>query len=267
MIMKVDVLDMRGKAAGKVDLPKVFSEKVREDLIVRAFLSTMSKRKQDHGTDPMAGQRSSAHYEGRRRRTRWTMMGREMARMSRLHGKIPGYLMYRARKVPQSVKGRVAHPPKTEKKWGQKMNKKERKLAIRSAISATKEIKFVRGRGHLVDNVKSLPIVVSDDIEKYTKTSDVRKFLEILGLKDEIERIHVKKIKAGKAPSRGNKYKKKVGPLIVVAKDEGIVRAAKGIPGVDVSLAENLSVEYLAPGAVPGRLTVFTKGALEKVGG
>lgn len=260
------VYDLGGNRSGEMDLPKVFSTPLREDLIVRAFLSTMSKRRQPYGTDPAAGQKSSAGYHGRRRRVRWTMSGREMARMPRLHGKIPGYLMYRARTVPQAVKGRTAHPPKAEKIWSQKMNKKERQLAIKSAIAATADKNMVMKRGHKVKDVKELPIVVLDSIEEIKKTKDLKKALEGIGLKDEMSRIEKKKVRAGKGTMRGRRYKRKTGPLIVVESDKGVGKAAKNIPGVNVSLAKNLSVEFLAPGAAAGRLTIFTKGAIEKLG-
>ncbi|MGC8812572.1 MAG: 50S ribosomal protein L4, partial [Candidatus Aenigmatarchaeota archaeon] len=154
--MKVDVLDLQGNSVEKIELPEVFEEKVREDLILRAFLATMSKKRQAYGTDVMAGKRSSAHYHGVRRE-RWSMMGREMARTPRLHGKLSPHLMWRARVVPQAVKGREAHPPKVEKIWVQKINKKERKKAIRSAIAATAIKEFVLKRGHKVENLKELP--------------------------------------------------------------------------------------------------------------
>lgn len=264
--MKVNVYDLEGKAVSKIDLPKVFNEPVREDLILRAVIASQSKRRQPYGRYELAGMRSSAHYHGSRRSGRWRMMGVEMARMSRLHGKIPGFLSYRARKVPQSVKGRLAHPPKVEKIWTQKINKKERQKAIRSAIAATADKKLIQARGHKVKNVKELPIVVDDAVEKIKKTSEVKKFFEALGLKDELKRISRKKVRAGKSKARGRKYKTRIGPLIVVGKDEGISKAVGGIPGTHVSRAKNLSTEYLAPGALPGRLTIFTKSAIEKLG-
>ncbi|MEM7827221.1 MAG: 50S ribosomal protein L4, partial [Candidatus Aenigmatarchaeota archaeon] len=78
--MKVDVLDLEGKPIGKIELPKVFEEPIREDLVLRAVLSSQSKRRQPYGPDPMAGKRTSAHYHGVRR-TRYSMMNREMARL------------------------------------------------------------------------------------------------------------------------------------------------------------------------------------------
>lgn len=264
--MKVNVYDLEGKAAGKIDLPRVFKEPLREDLILRAVLASQSKRRQPYGRYPLAGKRSSAHYHGARRVGRWRMMGREMARMPRIHGKIPGFLMYRARKVPQAVKGRLAHPPKVEKVWAQKINKKERQKAIRSAIAATADKKLVQSRGHKVKDVKELPIVVENDVERIKKTSEVKKVFEALGLKDELKRISRKKVRAGKAKGRGRKYKIKIGPLIVVGKDEGISKAVRRIPGTHVSRAKDLSAEELAPGATAGRLTIFTKSAIENLG-
>ncbi len=263
--MKAKVYDISGKESGQIDLPKVFSTKIRNDLIIRAFLSTMSKKRQAHGTAPGAGQRSSAHYHGRRRRERWTMMGREMARMPRLHGKIPGWQMYRARNVPQAVKGRETHPPKVETIWDQKMNNKERQLAIKSCIAATADRDVVLNRGHKVDGLKNVPIVVEDSFESLKKTSEIRKFLTGIGLQDEIERIEKRKAMGKKKASRGRKYKKKVGPIFVVSNDKGISKAVKNMPGVQAEIVGNLSVESLAPGAMAGRLAIFTKGAIEKL--
>ncbi len=264
--MKAEIYDLNGKGIDSMELPSIFSTRVRHDLIIRSFLSTMSKKRQPHGTDKRAGQKSSASYRGRRRGIRWSMMGREMARMPRLHGKIPGYLMYRARTVPQSVKGRTAHPPKTEKIWTEKMNKKERKLAIISAIAATSDKDLIIERGHIVDDVKSVPIIVEDAIESIKKTSEIYDVLELIGLEKELDRVKKRKIRSGKGPSRGRKYKQKIGPLIVVSNDNGISRAARNIPGVHVSNVKNLSVEYLAPGAMSGRIVVFSKSAIEELG-
>ncbi|MEM5793878.1 MAG: 50S ribosomal protein L4 [Candidatus Aenigmatarchaeota archaeon] len=261
--MKANVFDLQGNVLEKIELPKVFEEKVREDLILRAFLATISKKRQPYGTDKMAGKRSSAHYHGVRRE-RWTMMNREMARMPRLHGKISPHLMWRARVVPQAVKGREAHPPKIEKVWEQKINKKERRKAIRSAIAATSIKDFVLKRGHKAEKIE-LPIVVEDKIQEIKKSKELEEFLIKIGLEEELERIKKKKVRAGKGKMRGRRYKRKVGPLIVITEDKGIGKAARNLPGVDVCRVENLSVEMLAPGAKAGRLTIWSKSAVEKL--
>lgn len=261
--MKVDVLDMEGKSKEKIDLPKVFSELIREDLIRRAALATSSKNRQPYGTDPEAGQRTSAHYHGYRRH-RWTMMNREMARMPRIHGKASPHLMWRPRFVPQTRKGRQAHPPKVEKIWELKINKKENRKAINSAIAATANREFVEKRGHKFS--KELPIIVEDKIQELKRVKDVIDFFVKIGLAKELERIQKRKIKAGKGKMRGRKYKRKVGPLVVVTEDKGIGKAVRNLTGVDVCRVQNLSAAYLAPGTMPGRLTIWSESAIKKLG-
>ena len=263
--MKVDIFDLSGNAVEKIDLPKVFETPVREDLILRAVLSTLSKKRQPYGADVLAGLRTSAHYHGSRHH-RYSMMNREMARMPRLHGKTVPFLYFQARMVPQAVKGREAHPPKAEKIWIQRINDKERKLAIKSAIAASTSKDLIMKRGHRVNELKSFPIVVENNIQEISKTKQLMEFLKKIGLEKELERIKEKKIRAGKGKRRGRRYRKKVGPLFVITEDKGISRAAKNITGCDVIRINNISAEYLAPGAVPGRLTIFTKSSIEKLG-
>ena len=262
--MRMKIFTLEGKQNGEIELPKVFSTPLREDLILRAWLATQSKKRQPYGSDPLAGLRTSAHYHGMRHH-RYTMMNREMARLPRLHGKTVPFLYWEARIVPQAKGGREAHPPKVEKIWEQKINKKERKLAIASAIAATASKELVKARGHKVDELE-LPIIVEDKLESLKKTKEVVNFLKKIGLEKELERIKKKKVRAGKGKMRGRRYRKKVGILFVVKEDKGISKAIKNLPGCHVVRVRNLSVEALAPGGVPGRLTIFTKGAIKELG-
>ncbi len=262
--MKVNVLDLEGKPVEKIGLPEVFKERFRPDLIRRAVLALQSQRRQPYGSDKLAGLRTSAHYHGRRR-IRWTMMMRDMARLPRLHATSP-HLTWRARKAPQTVKGRRAHPPKVEKVWYQKINKKELELAIRSAIAATGNKEIVKRRGHKVDKVIEFPIIVDDKIESLKKTKDVKNLLTSLGLEVELKRSRMKKVRPGKGKMRSRKYKRKVGPLIVIEKDKGIVRAGGNLPGIDIRDMRTLSIEDLAPNSDSGRLTIWSKSAVERMG-
>jgi large subunit ribosomal protein L4e len=260
--MKVDVFDLNGKSVEKIELPKVFSNQIREDLIRRAVLASFSKSRQPYGTDTEAGQRSSAHYHGYRRH-RYSMMNKEMARMPRIHGKTVPYLQWRPRNVPQVTKGREAHPPKVEKIWELKINEKERKNAIRSAIAATADKEIVAKRGHRFSG--ELPIIVDDKVQGLKKSKDVVNFLVKLGLVKELERLQKKKMRPGKGGTRGRKYKKKTGPLIVITEDKGISKAVKNLTGIHSCRVENLSAAYLAPGTHAGRLAIYSKSAIEKL--
>jgi large subunit ribosomal protein L4e len=261
--MRANIFDIQGNVKGDVELPKVFSISYRPDLIKRAVLAMQSHNRQPYGVDPLAGKRTSAHYHGVRH-YRYSMMNKEMARMHRIHQGPPG-LQLTARIVPQARKGREAHPPTIERIFWQKINDKERVLAIKSAIAATALKDIVNKRGHLINN-DILPIVVDDSLQEVKKTKQLRQFLEKIGLEEELERSSKKKIRAGKGKMRGRRYKKRKGPLIVVAEDKGIIKAAKNISGVDCCLAKNLNAELLAPGTYAGRLTIYTESSIKKLG-
>jgi large subunit ribosomal protein L4e len=244
------------------DFARAFSEPVRTDLINRAVVSEQSHERQPYGTDPLAGKRTSAHYHGRRK-VRHSMMNREMARMARIHG--TGYLSMTARFVPQATKGRKAHPPKVEKVWIKDMNKKEHMKALASAVSATGHKDYVVSRGHMAEGIKHIPLVIENEIEQVNKLKEMGGILKTLGLESEMERAAEKKVRHGKGTKRGRRYKRKKSVLIVVSDFRGIEKAAANIPGVDVVRMGDLRVSHLAPGGMPGRLTLWTEGALEKL--
>ena len=87
---------------------------------------------------------------------------------------------------------------------------------------------------------------------------------EALGLGDDLRRARDgRKIRAGKATMRGRVHKTPKSVLLVVANKDGLAKAARNLPGVDVVAAKDLSAEDLAPGGDMGRLTVFTAAAVE----
>jgi large subunit ribosomal protein L4e len=255
-----NIYDIHGKSVGKESLPKVFSTPYRPDLIKRAVLSIQSERRQPYGTDPLAGKRTSAHYHGRRK-YRFAMMNKEMSRIPRIHGKGAGNFAYRARFAPHAVKGRRAHPPKAEKLWFQGLNKKERMLALKSALAASAMLEIVKARGHAVDET---PIIFVDDFEKLSKTNEVAKLLYSL-IPKEMKRCDKKKVRAGKGKMRGRKYLRKKGPVIIVSKVCPASKAAKNIPGIDITTVSSINTELLAPGAQAGRFLMITKSALNEL--
>lgn len=167
-------------------------------------------------------------------------------------------------KAPQTVGGRRAHPPKAEKDFAKDINDKERRKAIRSAIAATADLDKVRERGHAIGDL-DLPLVIDSELESVERTRPLIDALENLGLEDELERCRRKTVRAGRGTSRGRKYKRKIGPLVVVGEDDGIKNAANNVPGVDAVTVDNLNAALLAPGTDAGRLTVWTENALEQL--
>jgi large subunit ribosomal protein L4e len=200
----------------------------------------------------MAGKRTTAESRG---------VGLGIARIPRLKG-----ARGRGALAPGTVGGRAAHPPTSEKKIVKRIPKKEKRLALFSAIAATASKKIVASRGHSVEDVLGIPLIITDDLEKVKKTKEVEKTLIHLGVLSDLYRVREsRKIRAGKGKLRGRKIKQAVGPLIVVAENKGIIEAARNIPGVDVVTVNNLNAEILAPGTHPGRLTIWTNGAIERL--
>ncbi len=254
--MKVPVYGLDGEKVDEVELPAVFATPVRRDLIRRAVLAIRTSRLQPKGTDPLAGLRTTAESWG---------VGHGVARVARIKGGS------RAARVVQAVGGRRAHPPKVEKVIRERINRKEKRLAVASALAATALRDLVAARGHRVGE-RELPVVVVDEFQALKKTRKVKEVLEKLGLWDDVERAKEgKRVRAGRGKMRGRRYKVPKSVLIVVGEDQGIVRAARNLPGVDVASVDVLNVEHLAPGGEPGRLTLYTVSALkmieEKMGG
>jgi len=256
--MRVHVYSLDGKPVEEIELPPVFEEELRPDVIRRAVISAQTARLQPWGVDTMAGKRTSAETWGK---------GHGVARVRRVKGsRSPA--AGKGAFAPHTAGGRKAHPPKVERVLYESINRKERQLAVRSAIAATKEKKLVRSRGHVVSGIAELPIVVSDELEGIKKTKQMREVLQKLGMWQDIKRVvQSRRIRAGKGKMRGRRYRQAVGPLIVVSRDQGIKLGASNLPGVEVATVSNLNAERLAPGGVPGRLTVWTKSAVQKLAG
>lgn len=252
------VIDVTGKPGESIELPAVFSTPLRPDIVQRAWWILRSHSLQPYGRDPMAGERTSAETSN-------PPTGRGISRIPRVKGS-GNSRTGQAGGVASTVKGRLPHPPKSEKVIYRKINVKERKLALNTAVAFTGDASAVSWRGHKTGKLK-LPLVVSDDVEAIEKTSALESFLEAAGLGEELKRVYggVKR-RSGTARMRGRTTRKKVGPLIVVSNDRGVGRAAASIPGVEVALVDSLSVLPLAPGGVAGRLTLWTSSAVDVLG-
>jgi len=244
--METIVLDLDGDDTGSIELPEVFETAYRPDVVRRAVQAAQANRKQDYGSDDYAGMRTPAESQG---------SGRGMAHVPRENGQ--------GARVPQTVGGRRAHPPKEEKDRGLDINTKERKLAVRSAIAATADGDIVEERGHEFADDVVLPLVVSDDFEDLVKTQEVVGVLETLGVEDDIERAEEATVRAGRGTTRGRKYDRATSVLFVTSEEPS--KAARNLAGADVTTAREVNAEDLAPGGEAGRLTVWTESAVEEV--
>ncbi len=246
---EVPILNLKGEVVNKIKLPLVFGLPVRIDLIRRAFHSAHTARIQPKGRDPLAGKRRCGESWG---------IGYGLARVPRLDNG-------RAVFAPNVVGGRRQFAPTPMRKIHEEINRKEMRLAIMSALAATARREFVAKRGHRIDKIKGLPVVVEDSFEEIKRTREVKTVLEALGLWDDIERAHEgTKIRAGKGKMRGRRYVTPKSVLFIVSSlDKPVINAISNLPGADYATPRTLNILQLAPGGHPGRLTLFTVSALK----
>lgn len=259
--MKLNIFNISKKKTGELNLPMQFNEEIREDLIRRSVLALKSNNRHPYGSMKEAGKRASSIISKRRRKYRGSY-GFGISRTPRKILSRRGTRMYWVGAfAPNTVGGRRAHPPKAEKIVAQKLNKKEKKKAMRVGISATVISDLVKKRGHIVP--EDYPFIIDTKFEELSKTKEVIGVLNAFGLGEELERAGKKNIRSGKGKLRGRKYQTAKGPLIVVSKKSNLVKSARNIPGIDVVNVKDVNVELLAPGNIPGRLTLWTTSAIE----
>jgi len=257
------IIDIDGKEAGSKKLPIQFSEPINPDIIKRAVLAIRSHNIHPRGADPMAGEKSVAKLS-RRRRDYKSSYGHGISRAPRKIISRRGMrINWIGAFAPGTRGGRRAHPPKASKIWGQKINTKENRKAIRSALAASLTKDVVIARGHKIPD--NYPFFISNNFESLKKTGEVIKALVILGLTAELERSSKKNVRAGRGKMRGRKYQRAKGPLIVVSDKCDLLKSARNISGVDIVSVKSVNSELLAPGTVPGRLTLFTAASIDRL--
>ena len=251
-MVKVNIYGLDGTSNQKIDLPEIFNTSYRPDIIRKSFNVLHSNKRKPYGSDPFAGTKQATASVGK---------GRGQSRVPRLtQGR-------RAALAPCVVGGRRAHPPKAEKNWKEKINKKEKIMAKKSALAATKDKEIVTKRGHKFDEKITLPLIIDDKFADLKKTKDVIKALDKLGVYNDILRAtNGKHIRAGKGKTRGRKYKIPKS-ILIISKKNLIKKSSSNLTGVDIVKPENINIEHLAPGGDAGRLTIITKSALKEIGG
>ncbi len=247
---RAPVLALDGSSTEHVQLPLAFSEPVRPDLIRRAVLAARANRRQAYGTSPTAGLRHSVQWSGK---------GKGVSRTPRLMDSMRGA------QAPNTVGGRPAHPPRTDRIWTLKINTKERKKAFASALAATREERLARARGHAIPEGLTLPLIVEPGIEAIRETREAVSLLDRLNLASDVERAQDHShLRAGRGKRRG-RVRRTPRSLLVVTAGPGQASGFRNLPGVDVVDVRRLTTEDLAPGGDPGRVTIFSRAALSSL--
>jgi large subunit ribosomal protein L4e len=269
-----EVYDISVESGKNITLPSAFETDVRTDVVRKAVRVSRANRRQAYGSKQQKGKKRP--MPGMRHSVEWWGKGRGVSRILRKTGSKTGA------ENPHTRGGRRAHGPKVEKDWSMSMNTTERRLARDSALAATADKEIVSTRGHRFhDEIDTLPLIIGEykevrdegeesmDIEAFSLEHPTRKLiaiLESLGLGDDLQRARDgRKVRAGKGTMRGRRHRTPKSVLMVVSQKSGLAMAGRNIPGVDVVSVRDLAAEDLAPGGDVGRLTVFTKKAVEEL--
>jgi len=158
-------------------------------------------------------------------------------------------------------------PTKTYRRWHRKVNKNQRRFAIVSALAASSSTALVMARGHKVEKISEVPLVVSSEtITEVAKTSSAVKLLKALNAFDDVQKVSdSRKLRRGVGKSRNRRHTQRRGPLIIYETKSPLLRAFRNLPGVEMCSVYRLNLLQLAPGGHLGRFIIWTKGAFEKL--
>ncbi|KAL9060925.1 MAG: hypothetical protein Q9162_000369 [Coniocarpon cinnabarinum] len=261
----VSVLGADGSPSGASHpLPNVFRAPIRLDIVQQVHTGMAKNKRQPYAVSEKAGHQTSAESWG---------TGRAVARIPR----VSGGGTHRAGQAAfgnQCRSGRMFAPTKVWRKWHQKINLGQKRFATTSALAASSVPSLLFARGHHVQQVPEVPLVVNSSAFNLTKTSAALKLLKGIGAGDDLEKAgNSRKLRAGKGKLRGRRYTSRRGPLVVwdPEKDsKDVVRSFRNIPGVESCSVYALNLLQLAPGGHLGRFIIWTSSAfaaLDKIYG
>jgi large subunit ribosomal protein L4e len=134
-------------------------------------------------------------------------------------------------------------PTKVWRRWHRKININQKRYAVASALAASALPALVMARGHRIEQVPEVPLVVSDEVESITKTSKALALLKAVGALADTEKARDSKaIRRGKGKMRNRRYTLRKGPLVVYASDNGVSKAFRNLPGVEIASVDSLNL-------------------------
>ena len=243
------------KVVSSANMPAVFTAPIRDDLVQFCHSNMAKNRRQGHAVYWHAGHEHSAESWG---------TGRAVARIPRISGS-GTHRSGQGAFGNMCRKGRMFAPLKLWRKWHRKVNTNQKRNAVASALAAAACGPLVMARGHNIDSVPELPLVV--DSLNAEKTSALLKSLDQVGVAGDLARVRSsKRSRPGQGKMRNSRFTRAKGPLIVYGDENASVKqSARNLPGVDTCSVSRLNLLQLAPGGHLGRLVVFTKDAFEQL--
>ncbi|XP_014216547.1 60S ribosomal protein L4 [Copidosoma floridanum] len=239
-----------------ISLPAVFKAPIRPDVVNFVHQQVSKNSRQPYSVSKEAGHQTSAESWG---------TGRAVARIPRVRG---GGTHRSGQGAFGNMcrGGRMFAPTKPWRRWHRRVNVNQKRYAVVSAIAASGVPALVLSKGHMIQDVPEFPLVVSDKIQEYKKTKQAVIFLRRIKAWNDIQKVYKsQRFRAGKGKMRNRRRIQRRGPLIIYGKDQGIRKAFRNIPGVDLMNINKINLLKLAPGGHVGRFVIWTKCAFEKL--
>merc|ERR1711881_530455 len=237
-------------------LPAVFKAPIRPDIVSFIHHEVAKNHRQPYCVNRDAGHQTSAESWG---------TGRAVARIPRVRGG-------GTHRSGQGAFGNMCRgghmfaPTKVYRRWHRRVNVAQKRYAMCSAIAATGFPALVMAKGHRIEEIPEVPLVVSDKVQSYTKTKEAYILLKRTKAYNDVDQVcKTKRMRAGKGKMRNRRRIMKQGPLIVYDQDQGLTRAFRNLPGVDTISVDNLNILKLAPGGHVGRFCIWTESAFKKL--
>jgi large subunit ribosomal protein L4e len=252
----LSVFSLTGEKASTTPLPEVFTAPVRPDIVQFVHTNMNKNKRQAYSVNMYAGMGVSASSWG---------TGRAVARIPRVGG---GGTSRSGQGAFGNMcrGGRMFAPTKTWRKWHRKINTTQKQYAVASALAASAVPALVMARGHSVEEVPEIPLVLDSSLESTKKTSAAKDILSAVGALADVEKASdSKKIRAGKGKMRNRRYTLRRGPLVIYKENDGISQAFRNLPGVELCCVSRLNLLQLAPGGHVGRFCVWSQAAVDEL--
>ncbi len=252
----LSVFDLTGEKTSTTPLPAVFTAPVRPDIVQFVHTNMNKNNRQAFAVNMAAGMGVSASSWG---------TGRAVARIPRVGG---GGTSRSGQGAFGNMcrGGRMFAPTKTWRKWHRKINTTQKRYAVASALAASAVPALVMARGHKVDDVPEIPLVLDTSLESTKKTSAAKDILAAVGALADVEKAaDSKQIRAGKGKMRNRRYTLRRGPLVVYKENDGVAQAFRNLPGVELCCVSRLNLLQLAPGGHVGRFCIWSQAAVDEL--
>jgi len=253
----ISVYSEKGESSGKnVVMPAVFKAPIRPDVVNFVHTNMRKNNRQPYAVSKLAGHQTSAESWG---------TGRAVARIPRVRG---GGTHRSGQGAFGNMcrGGRMFAPTKTWRRWHRRININQKRYAICSALAASALPALVMSKGHRIEEIPEVPLVVDDKVEGYKKTKEAVLLLKKVKAWNDIKKVYAsQRMRAGKGKMRNRRRVQRRGPVVIYNQDSGLTKAFRNIPGITMQNVNQLNLLKLAPGGHLGRFCIYTESAFRKL--